>query len=34
MPADRRGTLLAQPLAATGSYQFDIVLQGHAGRPA
>lgn len=34
IPADRRGTLLAQPLAAQGSYQFDIVLQASpGGRP-
>lgn len=34
VPAERRGTLIAQPLAAAGSYQFDIVLQGGAdGRP-
>ena len=34
VPAARRGTLIAQPLAATGSYQFDIVLQDSpGGRP-
>jgi protocatechuate 3,4-dioxygenase alpha subunit len=34
VPASRRGTLIAQPLAAKGSYQFDIVLQENpAGRP-
>ena len=34
IPADRRSTLLAQPLAARGDYQFDIVLQGQpGGRP-
>ena len=31
VPAERRGTLIAQPLAQAGSYQFDIVLQGNAG---
>jgi protocatechuate 3,4-dioxygenase alpha subunit len=34
VPAGRRGTLVAQPLAGTGSYQFDIVLQeGPGSRP-
>jgi protocatechuate 3,4-dioxygenase alpha subunit len=34
VPAARRGTLLAQPLAAKGRYQFDIVLQENpGGRP-
>jgi protocatechuate 3,4-dioxygenase alpha subunit len=34
VPAARRGTLIAQPLAAKGSYQFDIVLQDSpGGRP-
>jgi len=34
VPAARRGTLIAQPLAGKGSYQFDIVLQENpAGRP-
>ena len=34
VPADRRGTLIAQPSSAKGSYQFDIVLQENpAGRP-
>jgi protocatechuate 3,4-dioxygenase alpha subunit len=34
VPAERRGTLIAQPLVQAGSYQFDIVLQGSAsGRP-
>ena len=34
VPAGRRGTLLAQPLAGKGAYQFDIVLQAHpGGRP-
>ena len=34
VPAARRSTLIAQPLAAKGSYQFDIVLQENpAGRP-
>ena len=31
VPAERRGTLIAQPLAGKGSYRFDIVLQDHAG---
>jgi protocatechuate 3,4-dioxygenase alpha subunit len=34
VPAERRGTLIAQPLAGKGSYQFDIVLQqSPGGRP-
>ena len=34
VPAARRGTLVAQPLAGKGSYQFDIVLhEGPGGRP-
>ena len=34
VPAGRRGTLMAQPLAGTGGYQFDIVLQeGPGSRP-
>nr|WP_314627861.1 protocatechuate 3,4-dioxygenase subunit alpha [uncultured Noviherbaspirillum sp.] len=34
VPAARRETLMAQPLAAKGSYQFDIVLQDSpGGRP-
>ena len=34
VPASRRDTLVAQPLATKGSYQFDIVLQGGpGGRP-
>ena len=34
VPAVRRSTLMAQPLAAEGSYQFDIVLQeSPGGRP-
>jgi protocatechuate 3,4-dioxygenase beta subunit len=28
VPAERRGTLLAQPGAEAGSYTFDIILQG------
>lgn len=31
VPAERRGTLMAQPLAQAGGYQFDVVLQGSAG---
>jgi protocatechuate 3,4-dioxygenase alpha subunit len=34
VPAERRGTLIAQALAGKGNYQFDIVLQQHpGGRP-
>lgn len=34
VPAARRGTLMAQPLAGKGGYQFDIVLQeSPGGRP-
>ena len=34
VPAERRGTLIAQALAGKGSYQFDIVLQeSPGGRP-
>ena len=31
VPAERRATLMAQPLAQAGAYQFDIVFQGSAG---
>ena len=34
VPAERRGTLIAQPLSGAGSFQFDIVLQDSpGGRP-